>query len=328
MIPNTLELIVYLLTSIKGMTLYYYYAKKKEIVDVPNERSSHQHLPVRGMGIALIALFIAFYFFHTHQYFLTLGLILASITGYLDDLKNLRRRIRLPLYLASLLLALVDIQLLLKIEWYWLAVSMVVALGVINTYNFMDGINGITGFYSIVFFGTIAYMNSKYQITEDMGSLSMAMLIFFLVFGWFNYQKQAKAFLGDSGSVAIGLLAVYLLVKVGIYLKEWKIIIFLSVYGVDSVATIVLRLLRKENIFKAHRSHLYQNLVNEKKWSHMQVAGIYAFCQLIINALAIHWLEGGFIPSINLFYIILILGFIYLGTKYWMKELHFKSNAK
>ena len=297
-------------------------------MDVPNERSSHQHLPVRGMGIALIALFIAFYFFHTHQYFLTLGLILASITGYLDDLKNLRRRIRLPLYLASLLLALVDIQLLLKIEWYWLAVSMVVALGVINTYNFMDGINGITGFYSIVFFGTIAYMNSKYQITEDMGSLSMAMLIFFLVFGWFNYQKQAKAFLGDSGSVAIGLLAVYLLVKVGIYLKEWKIIIFLSVYGVDSVATIVLRLLRKENIFKAHRSHLYQNLVNEKKWSHMQVAGIYAFCQLIINALAIHWLEGGFIPSINLFYIILILGFIYLGTKYWMKELHFKSNAK
>jgi UDP-N-acetylmuramyl pentapeptide phosphotransferase/UDP-N-acetylglucosamine-1-phosphate transferase len=326
LIPNSLEISVYFFAALIGMLLYYRYAKKKQIVDVPNERSSHQHLPVRGMGISLIALFAAFYSFHTHQYFLTLGLIIASITGYLDDLKNLKRRIRLPLYLASLVLALVDIQLLLKIEWYWLGVSIVVALGVINAYNFMDGINGITGLYSIVFLGTIAYVNAKYQITEDIGSLSIAMIVFFIVFGWFNYKKQASAFLGDSGSVAVGLLVVYLLIKVGIYLKEWKIIIFLSVYGVDAVATIVLRILRKENIFKAHRSHLYQNLVNEKHWSHMQVAALYAICQLIINALAIHWLERGFIPSINLFYIVLTLGFIYLGTKYFIKELHFKSS--
>lgn len=326
MIPSNLEFSIYFLVAILGMLFYYGYAKKKQIVDVPNQRSSHQHLPIRGMGIALIPLFCAFYVFHSHQYFLASGLIIASITGYLDDLKNLKRRIRLPLYLASLVLALVDIQLLLQIEWYWLLVSIVVSLGVINAYNFMDGINGITGLYSIVFFGTIAYINSKYQITEDIGSLSLAMVIFFIVFGWFNYKKQAKAFLGDSGSVAVGLLVVFLLIKVGIYLKEWKIIIFLSVYGVDSVATIILRLLRKENIFEAHRSHLYQNLVNEKKWSHLQVAMLYAFCQLIINGLAIHWLERGFIPSVNLFYIILTLGFLYLGTKYWIKELHFKNS--
>lgn len=303
---------------------YYNYAHKKQIVDVPNERSSHDYLPVRGMGITLIALFLAYFALHTNQYFLTAGLILASITGYLDDLKNLKRRIRLPLYLGSLVLALVDIKLLLQIEWYWIGVSMIVALGVMNAYNFMDGINGITGLYSLVFFGSMALLNYEHQHAADLGSLSMLMIVYCVVFGWFNFRKKAKAFLGDSGSVAIGLLVVYMLVKAGVYLKEWKIIIFLVVYGVDAVGTIVLRILRKENIFKAHRSHIYQNLVNEKSWSHMQVAVLYSALQLVINLLAIYWLQRGFIASFNLFIIIIILSGLYLYLKYKMGQLQFK----
>lgn len=317
---NAVNLIIALL----GCLVYYRYAFQKQIIDIPNDRSSHSHTPVRGMGIVLIPMLLAFLIWNPQNYLLVSGLIIAAITGYADDIKNLKRRVRLTLYLLSLCLALADIRLLLDLEWYWLMIAAVVALGVINAYNFMDGINGITGLYSMVFFASVLWLSYRVYIPSDIAPLCYTMLAFYAAFGVFNYRSKALAFLGDAGSVATGLAVVYILVRTGVYLAEWKIIIFLAVYGVDSVATIVLRLLRKENIFQAHRSHLYQNLTNEKGWSHLQVASLYALLQLLINLLAVYWLYNGYIASYNLFWIIFVLTSIYLLIKHRMNLLAIK----
>lgn len=308
-------LIVYFILSLLSCSAYYYWAKKKQIVDTPNERSSHSHQPVRGMGLAFGVLILAVWLTEPSNYLIYLGLMVALITGYVDDLKNLTTRIRLPLYFLAVGLAFAPT--LLNSNWSIVIIiaTLVIAVGIINAYNFMDGINGITGLYTAVFLisslfliGQLSCLD-KSQIPLD---LIYAGLIFTIVFGFFNYRKQALAFLGDAGSVALGLVVCLILLRFIGITNQLHYLVLVAVYGVDSVGTIVMRLLKKENIFEAHRSHLYQDLVHVKKWSHLQVAIFYACLQLIIN-LAYYFL---FDYAIEVFIVsLIVLVFLYIFTK-------------
>jgi UDP-GlcNAc:undecaprenyl-phosphate/decaprenyl-phosphate GlcNAc-1-phosphate transferase len=312
---NLLHLI-YFIVYLVGCFLYYKWAQKKQIVDTPNERSSHTHQPVRGMGVVfpiLFALFVLFMwkarwiidaplsnqidtinFVDFGPLFIGLGVVIAGITGYIDDRVDLRSYVRLPLYTLSAFVALLPVLLTWTASFLYIPILLVVIVGIINTYNFMDGINGITGFYSLVLLFTVICLlkiNHLGVYMDDYSNMIVIGITYLLAFGIFNYRSKAIAFLGDSGSVSLGLFACILLFWVGTIHQRFDVIILLSVYGVDSVGTIILRLLRKENIFKAHRSHLYQDLVHVKGLSHLKVAGIYAIVQLIINVQYLYYFE-------------------------------------
>jgi len=161
-----------------------------------------------------------------------------------------------------------------------------VFIGIVNAYNFMDGINGITGLYSIAVLASLQYVNLSYGnfVHPDLIWYPMIASIVFL---FFNYRKRARCFAGDVGSVAIAFWIVTLLLLLIIKTENLIWLGFLMVYGVDAVMTILHRIRLKQNIMEAHRLHFYQILANEKKMPHRLVSLIYFAVQLLCSALII-----------------------------------------
>ena len=170
---------------------------------------------------------------------------------------------------------------LFSLPWYFSLVALIGCTGIINAYNFMDGINGITGGYSLVVTAVLWYINS-YQITFIDTDFIYALLIAILVFNFFNFRTKAKCFAGDVGAISIAFILIFLLGKLILQTTDFSYIVLLVVYGVDTVLTIIHRLILKENIFKAHRKHAFQIMANELKIPHVWVSTFYALLQLII----------------------------------------------
>jgi UDP-N-acetylmuramyl pentapeptide phosphotransferase/UDP-N-acetylglucosamine-1-phosphate transferase len=162
----------------------------------------------------------------------------------------------------------------------------IVFIGIVNAYNFMDGINGITGLYSIAVLGSLQYVNLSFGhfVNPD---LIWYPIIASVVFLFFNFRKRARCFAGDVGSVAIAFWIVTLLLLLIVKTENLIWLGFLMVYGVDAVMTILHRVYLKQNIMEAHRLHFYQILVNEKKMPHRVVSVIYFGLQLLCSALII-----------------------------------------
>ena len=170
--------------------------------------------------------------------------------------------------------------------FYGIAIAYILAIGLINAYNFMDGINGITGLYTLVVMGTLLYVNKNIQFFFDAVFIKYAMVAS-LVFLFFNYRKKAKCFAGDIGSIAIAFWVIYLILKLILVTNSLVWLLFLAIYGVDAICTIIHRLYLKQNIFEAHRLHLYQVLSNEYKIQHRLVSLYYAIAQSAVSALVI-----------------------------------------
>lgn len=302
--------IVFFSVSFVMLHAYLFLGKKWKIYDVPNERSSHHKIVVRGSGIVLLVLNIIGVFFvnDVSDYLLLGGLSIGVVTGFLDDYRSLKTSIRFLLYLSAILLILFGVAEIQNLPLIISLLTIIVLLGAVNTYNFMDGINGITAIYSLVFLFTSLFLFIQLN-ANDTTVVLYIYLAFFAAFFYFNFRKNALLFLGDSGSVSMGLLAAFVVVQLGQQLESWTPIVLLSVYGVDSVGTIILRILRKENIFKAHRSHLYQDLVHIKKWSHLQVSVFYGLLQLGINAIYL----AVYTTEISVYIVTLILTLLAIG---------------
>ena len=263
-----------------SMLIFFRIASHYNIVDHPNARSAHKEKTIRGGGVVFLFAAVVAVIMH-HEYWLPItGLFVIGIISFIDDLITLSNRIRILIHLAAVSLLFIYINAFSLPIYEWLILYFIV-IGTINAYNFMDGINGITGAYSLVVLGGIQYVN-LYQITfvnEDMIWLPMLACCVFL---FFNYRKKARCFAGDVGSVTIASWIVMLLIKLILITNNWSYVLFLAVYGTDSVSTIVHRISLKQNVFKAHRFHLYQIMVNEQKFSHLKVAFGYASLQAII----------------------------------------------
>jgi UDP-N-acetylmuramyl pentapeptide phosphotransferase/UDP-N-acetylglucosamine-1-phosphate transferase len=154
-----------------------------------------------------------------------------------------------------------------------------VVIGVINAYNFMDGINGITGLYSLAVIVPLFLT----EPTVKLQSLQLFSICGLGVFNFFNTRKNARCFAGDAGSISLAILIVFLLIMRTMETHQFEYVGLLLLYGIDTVFTIVQRLYQRENIFKPHRKHLFQYLSNEKKIPHLLVSGAYAIGQFIIN---------------------------------------------
>lgn len=274
-------LIVFLLLLLIAL-IYLRLAIKFKIVDKPNFRSSHELVTVRGGGIlfpfAIIFWWISSDFLHT---WMVLGMIWISAISFLDDMYTLSRKLRFGVQFLALSMAFYDLGVFNQIDYWYLPILYFVSLGIINAINFMDGINGISGLYALVFFGSILAVQVYMPIFEE--SLIRFILLAVLVFLIFNLRKKAFMFAGDIGSISIAFLMIYFMVQWYLAGHTWTIILLLVIYGVDVFVTIVERIIKKENVTQPHRSHLYQLLVNHAKYEHVTIALLYAILQMVIN---------------------------------------------
>jgi UDP-N-acetylmuramyl pentapeptide phosphotransferase/UDP-N-acetylglucosamine-1-phosphate transferase len=269
------------------MLLYFKVADRYNIIDKPNQRSSHTEITLRGGGI--IFWFAALIYFlqniQTNYFFFT-GITLVSLVSFWDDIKSLSNKIRISIHFLSITLIFYDLGVFTLMPFYGVGIAYILAIGLINAYNFMDGINGITGFYTLVVMVALLYVNKNIQFFFDAVFIKYAMIAS-LVFLFFNYRKKAKCFAGDIGSIAIAFWVIYLILKLILITSSLVWLLFLAIYGVDAICTIIHRLYLKQNIFEAHRLHLYQVLSNEYKIQHRLVSLYYAIAQSAVSALVI-----------------------------------------
>ncbi|WP_347023139.1 MraY family glycosyltransferase [Bacteroides eggerthii] len=262
---------------------YFKVADKYNIIDKPNERSSHTRITLRGGGVI--------FYFGALVYFLTSGfeypwfmlaLTFVAIISFIDDIRSTSQKLRLVFHFSAMALMFYQWGLF-SLSWWWIIIALIICTGIINAYNFMDGINGITGGYSLVVLLSLAYINEEVTpfVEQD---LIYTVIMSVLVFCFFNFRKKARCFAGDVGSVSIAFILLFLLGKLIIQTGDFSWIILLSVYGVDSVLTIFHRLMLHENIGLPHRKHLYQLMANELRIPHVVVSVIYMVLQFLIVA--------------------------------------------
>ena len=283
------------------MLIYFKIANKYNIIDKPNHRSAHTEITLRGGGIIFPIAYLFFIgsqaFFNHYQFSLNnslepnfwifgAGLLTICFISFVDDLMDLSTKIRLIFHFIAVTLLLYFLNAFQLLPVWAIPICYILIIGILNAYNFMDGINGMSGVYSLVLLGSLWYVNENIVSFVE-ADFVIYPLIASLVFLFFNFRKKAKCFLGDIGSMGIAFWIIALISLLMLKTGQIKWVLFLMVYGAETILTIIERLRLKENIFDAHRRHLYQLFANEKKVSHVYVSSAYAAIQLLINVIVI-----------------------------------------
>ena len=260
---------------------YFRIADKCNIIDKPNERSSHTRITLRGGGIIFYFGVLAYFLTNHFEYpWFMLALTLITFISFVDDIRSTSQALRLVFHFSAMALMFYQWGLF-SLPWWTILVALIICTGIINAYNFMDGINGITGGYSLIILVALAYINREIVSFVEQ-ELIVTVLCSVLVFNFFNFRKHAKCFAGDVGSVSIAFIVLFLIGKLIIKTEDFSWIVLLVVYGIDSVLTIVHRLMLHENIGLPHRKHMYQIMANELRMPHVVVALIYMMVQAIV----------------------------------------------
>ena len=302
------------------MLLYFKVANTYNIIDKPNHRSAHTEITLRGGGIIFWITSLLYFLQNTQEnYLFFIGITIMSLISFWDDIQSLPNKIRLVAHFLAITLAFYSLNLFVILPFYGIITAYIVFIGIINAYNFMDGINGITGLYTLTVLSSLLYVN-QYIINFIALDFILYPIIASIVFLFFNFRKKAKCFAGDVGSIAIAFWIVFLILKLVIETKSLVWLLFLAVYGADTVCTILHRLYLKENIFEAHRHHFYQILSNDYKIQHRTVAVFYSILQVIASCIAIYFYRK---IDLVLIYILILLPLIaiYLSKFYLIKKL-------
>ena len=287
---------------------YFRIADKCNIIDKPNERSSHTRITLRGGGIIFYFGVLAYFLTSHFEYpWFMLALTLITFISFVDDIRSTSQVLRLVFHFSAMALMFYQWGLF-SLPWWTLFVALIVCTGIINAYNFMDGINGITGGYSLVVLVALAYINEAVVPFVEQGFI-LTVLCSVVVFNFFNFRKRAKCFAGDVGSVCIAFVLLFFIGKLVIRTEDFSWIILLAVYGVDSVLTIIHRLMLHENIGLPHRKHLYQIMANELKIPHVVVSSVYMLVQALVIVGYFYFYSYGYW---YLLATVLILGTLYV----------------
>lgn len=303
-----LYLICFLLLVVLEL-VYFRLADRFNIIDKPNQRSSHKNVVLRGGGIIfIIGVWLYFMFYGFHYPWFVLGLSLVGIVSFTDDIRSLPDSMRLIVQFVAMFLMFFQFGILNLSDWWIDVIALVVCVGIINAYNFMDGINGITGGYSIAVLLPLIYVDCSLDFI-DMPYLYIVGLSL-IVFSCFNFRHKAKCFAGDVGSISIAFILLFALGELILKTGDLSYLIFLSVYGADAILTICHRIKLKENLGEAHRKHAYQLMANELCVPHVKVSFLYMTLQLVISFGLI------FIPMNHYVYMAMVI--IALATAYVM----------
>jgi UDP-GlcNAc:undecaprenyl-phosphate GlcNAc-1-phosphate transferase len=260
--------------------IYIKFAKRFNILDNPNARSSHTIPTIHGGGILFYVALILFFILSGLQYYwLILGTTLVAIVSFIDDLNPLTPKLRFSFQLIGSVLLLIEANF--GYNLFILFFILIMGIAFINAFNFMDGINAITGFYSSIVLGGFLYIDI-FIIDFINDKILIFSIISILVFGFYNFRKNALFFAGDIGSVT---LAMIIFLAGSLFFKETNsptVFLMLGVYGVETLLTIIRRYFLGQNITEAHREHLYQKIVDNRGVSHVRLSFYYAILQLLL----------------------------------------------
>ena len=284
---------------------YFKVADRFNIIDKPNERSSHTRIVLRGGGIIFtIALWIWSIWTGFPYPWMLAGVTLAAGISFVDDIHSLSDSLRLVIQFASMFLVFQEVGLLFGgtapvsglgdwLVWGVIVLAaLIVAVAGTNIFNFMAGINGITGGYALAMLIPL-YLKNEALIAKSGegfvdGSLLIVMMLSVLVFCFFNFRTKAKCFAGDVGSIGMALILVFCLGRLMYVTGDITWIVLYLLYGLDGMLTICHRIMLHENLGQAHRKHVYQLMANELKIPHVVVSSIYIGLQLAFSLVAIY----------------------------------------
>lgn len=336
--------------------IYFRIADKCNIIDKPNERSSHSTIVLRGGGVIFAISMVIWMILQmvngewcTVQDYLPfmVGLILICGVSFIDDIRSLPDSVRLVAQFVAMILMFYQIVesggMIVESQWWELmaygVVALIVCVGASNIINFMDGINGITGAYAMASLIPLYLINSANGLSAQGvsefvdESLIITVMLADLVFCYFNFRPRGKAkcFAGDVGSLGVAFILLFMIGSLVMATGDVTYLIFLVVYGVDGVLTICHRIMLHENLGQAHRKHVFQLMANELKMSHITVSLIYAGLQLAIslgfiylcpNTIVAHWIY--LLGSI----VILAVAYVLFKKKYYHLHEEYLASLK
>ena len=319
--------------------IYFRIADKFNIIDKPNERSSHKSIVLRGGGIIyLLGMWLYAAFFGVEQWPFLLGITLIAGISFVDDIHSLPDSLRLVFQFVAMFLMFYGWGILNWESWWIIILGLIMCVGITNVYNFMDGINGINGGYTLAVLVPLLWLNglSVQGVQGVQGFVDQRLLIVALlanlVFCFFNYRPKGKAkcFAGDVGSIASAFIVIYALGRLILTTGDFTYMVFLVVYGVDACLTICHRIMLHENLGQAHRKHAYQLMANELGMEHTVVSTIYTVLQLAIaaglilipNTPAWHW---GYLVVVSL---VLCVGYLVFMKKYYHLHEEYLASLK
>ncbi len=299
---------------------YFILAKRLRIVDRPHHQSSHIGVVVRGGGIVFYVAFMLWLLNSSFTHITAvMGFTLIATVSFIDDIKGVNPKIRLVCQFVAIFL-MFDHSGLIHNSIHVVLILAIACVAAINIYNFMDGINGMTGGYSMVVTLALYYVNQNIvQFFDE--HIFLYLILALLVFNVFNFRKQAKCFAGDVGSLSIGFIMVYLILRLSLKGHSMSWIAMLSVYLVDGGMTILHRLLLHENLLKPHKKHAYQIMANELEMPHLIVSIVYMGLQTVCCTIYIIW------PGYPAFFVIfgtLIAMYLVFMKKYY--HLHVQNH--
>lgn len=300
---------------------YFRIADKCNIIDKPNERSSHSSIVLRGGGIIfMLGLWVWAAFFGFGQPWFLMAVTLIAGVSFIDDIHSLPDSVRLVAQFAAMLLMFYQLDIMHLDMWWVVILALIVCVGASNVINFMDGINGITGAYAMASLFPLYLLNQEMGFVDE--SLIVTVILADVVFCLFNFRPKgrAKCFAGDVGSIGIAYILLFLIGGLIMLTGDITYLVFLLVYGVDGCLTIIHRILLHENLGEAHRKHAYQLMANELKIGHVKVSSFYALLQVAISlgfvylcpdTVAWHW--AYFIGAI----VVLSVAYVLFKKKYY-----------
>ena len=286
--------------------LYFKIADHFNIIDKPNERSSHSTIVLRGGGVIFTLSVIAWAVMMIGQgndissYIpFLVGLLMVAGVSFWDDVHSLPDSLRMVVQIMAFMLMFWSLGLMQWSMWWIIPIALFFCVGATNIINFMDGINGITEAYALAMLIPIMLLNREMGFIEE--SYLIVAIIGLLVFSIFNFRPKGKAkcFAGDVGSIAIAFIILFALGKLMMATEDITYGIFYLLYGIDGSMTIFHRIMLHENLGQAHRKHAFQLMSNELKIGHVKVSLIYMVLQLVVsfgfiylcpNTILAHWI--------------------------------------
>lgn len=306
--------------------VYFKIADHFNIIDKPNARSSHTKVVLRGGGIIFtIALWIWSIWYGFPEPWLLAAVTLAAAVSFVDDIHSLPDSLRLVVQFVAMAMILYPVCIGTAFP-VWLQVliliaALIVSVGAANIFNFMDGINGITGGYALAMVIPLFLLNRKYAFMDE--SLLVVMGISLVVFCFFNFRTKARCFAGDVGSIGMAVFLAYCVSRLMYVTGDVTWIVLYLLYGVDGVLTICHRILLHENLGKAHRKHVFQLMANELKMPHVVVSTIYMVLQLMVSLVAVYLIPDTVVAHwIYLAAVCVVFGLGYIVFKMKYYHLH------
>ncbi len=293
------------------------WAERKAILSLPNIRSLHDRPMPHGGGLAIVIITLTALFLYaaliegwSWQVLLAylIGAVIVAVVSWLDDLRTLPVVIRLVAHSVAALCVILGVGAWkvvgfpfggnLDLGWLGPVVTFVWIVGLTNAYNFMDGIDGIAGSQAVIAgigWAILGWLGDQ-QLVSVLGLLMAATSLGFLGHNW----PPARIFMGDVGSAFLGYTLAVLAVIAGSGETRMPIAGALLVWPFifDTAFTFIRRLLRRENVVSAHRSHLYQRLIIAGR-SHRFVTSLYILLAISGVALAIVWMRW-FTPIVGI----------------------------